>query len=173
MIEYKKARKFDDLLVVKKNDQTMIMHKDSPSDGILCLLLSDFNNMDSPEILNRFNAHIDKLMADIENDRPIEIEDGQPQLRWSKECQAWLAEGDVLRCEVAWDSNAESEDGLGAVAIKIDDRLLSGQEFLELLEVFEGFGMRIEFMHQNRLTNPPEPILQKTRKVKEPAVQGC
>lgn len=67
--------------------------------------------------------------------------------------------GDVVRCEVSWHPPGPG----GGIAIKVDDQLLSGEEFLKAIEVFEGSGMRIEFMHPNRLTNPPKPMIQKGR----------
>lgn len=164
MIEYKKASNVDDLVVVEANDQAMIRHKDCVSHARLCLKLKDFDEMAEDQVLSRFNAYINEILEGIESDCPVEIEDGHPQINWSKECQQWVPEGDVLRCEITWDCNADSEEGQGAVAIKIDDHILSAKEFQDAIAVHEGFGMRIEFMHPNRLTNPPKPVLQKRRK---------
>ncbi|NOJ28145.1 MAG: hypothetical protein DA330_09070 [Nitrososphaera sp.] len=158
MIEYKKARDVDDLVCVERREQIMIGHKETPDNGVLCLKLTDFDAMSEQQILDKYNAHIDWLLDGILNDRPIEIAPGHAQLKWSKTSKQWTLAGDVLRCEVDWDSG---EDELGGqVAIKIEDTLLSGEEFLKMIETYEGWGMRIEFMHPNRLTNPPEPIVQ-------------
>jgi hypothetical protein len=163
MIEYRKAKTSDDLLVDCRDDQVMLGHKDSLDDGgILCLKRQEFDSLDEQDIIARYNAHIDWLLDGIANDRPIEIAHGNPQIKWSKECQQWTPAGDVLRCEVTWHPPGPG----GAVAIKIDDQLLSGEEFLKVIEVHEGFGMRIEFMHPNRLTNRPEPIVQVKRRKK-------
>jgi hypothetical protein len=164
MIEYKKAKSVDELVVIEASDQAMIRHKNCQSKACLCLWLKDFDEMSGDQVLTRFNAYIDEILESIETDRPIEIIAGHPQINWSEECQQWTPEGDVLRCEVGWDRNADSEDGQGAVAIKIDDRMLSGAEFLDVLAVHEGAGMRIEFIHPNRLTNPPKPVLKQRRK---------
>jgi hypothetical protein len=61
---------------------------------------------------------------------------------------------------VGWNRNGSGENGMGELAIRIDDKLLTGQEFLDMIETYEGWGMRIEFMHPNRLTNPPETVIQ-------------
>ena len=159
-IIYKKARKLDDLVVAEYPDQVMISHKEGKDQGSLCLRPEEFDSMTGPQILKRFNAFIDSLLNGIANDRPIEIVDGKPQLKWSKMSQQWTTAGDVLRCVVDWDSSVDDENGLGKLAIRIDDQLLTGQEFLDMIETYEGWGMRIEFMHPNRLTNPPEPIVQ-------------
>lgn len=164
MIEYRKALNAEDLLVDYRDDQVMLGHRDSPKEGILCIKRSEFDSLDEDEILARFNAHIDWLLDGIATDRPVEIAHGYPQLEWSKECHQWTPAGNVLRCEVSWHPPGPG----GAIAIKIDDQLLSGEEFLKVLEVHEGFGMRIEFMHPNRLTNPPKPKICKLRKKNRP-----
>lgn len=155
-IEYKKAHKLDDLLVDSREDQALLAHRESPSEGILCLSRSDLESMTGRQLLQRFNAYIDSLLDGIANDRPVEIAEGQPQLKWRQMSRQWTAEGDVLRCVVDWDSDAGEEPG--ELAIRIDDKLLSGEEFLKVIESYEGWGMRIEFMHPNRLTDPPKPI---------------
>ena len=165
MIEYKKARKQDDLLVDCRPDQVMLAHRQSVSEGILCLRRDEFDSMNGRQILKRFNEYIDSLLSGIANECPIEIADGQPQLNWDETCQQWSSNSDVLRCVVDWNRNGKGEHGLGELAIRIDDKLLSGQEFLDMIETYEGWGMRIEFMHENRLTNPPQPIVKtKSRK---------
>lgn len=159
MIEYKKARCQNDLLVDCRPDQVMIVHQ-SVSGAILCLKRDEFDAMNGRQIIKRFNEHIDWVLDSIATRRPLEIADGEPQLKWNKTCQQWTSGGDVLRCIVDWNSNGRGEHGLGELAIRIDDKLLSGQEFLDIIEVFEGSGMRLEFMHKNRLTNPPEPEIK-------------
>jgi len=114
MIEYKKANSVDDLVVIEASEQAMIRHKDCQSQSCLCLRSKDFDEMTGDQIVSRFNRYIGEILDSIENDCPVEIVDGHPQIRWSKECQQWLPEGDVLRCEITWDRNAESKDGQGA-----------------------------------------------------------
>lgn len=163
MIEYKKARKLDDLVVAEYPDQLIISHKEGTDQGSLCLRPEEFDSMSGPQILKRFNAYIDSILDGILSDRPVEIADGEPQLKWRKASRQWTPAGGVLRCEVSWHPTGPE----GAIAIKIDDQLLSGKEFLKVLEVNEGYGMRIEFMHPNRLTNPPEPKKQVEKDSKQ------
>ena len=75
-------------------------------------------------------------------------------------CQQWSAAGDVLRCVVSWDRNGSGEHGLGQLAVCVDDKILSGNELLKIIKSYEGWAMCIEFMHSNRLTNPPESVVQ-------------
>lgn len=160
LIKYKKARRLDDLLVDERPYQVILGHRENLKDGILCLSRSEFDSLTGRQILKRFNSYIDSLLHGVAADRPIEISDGKPQLKWSKSCQKYTAAGDVLRCVVGWNRKPKGRNGVGEVSIQIDDQHLSGEEFLDLIETFEGWGMRIEFMHPNRLTKPPKPIVQ-------------
>lgn len=158
MIEYKKAITSDDLLVDARSDRIMIGHKDSQHNaGVLCIPLDEFDSLSEKQIIQRFNQHIDLLLDDILNNRPIEIVHGEPQIQWNDTCRQWASVGDVLRCELGWDEEDER------VSVLIDGRELSGDEFMKVLEVYEGWGMRVEFVHPNRLLNPPEPLLRKNR----------
>lgn len=160
VITYKKAGTSEDLLVDCREDQVLLGHRECLTEGILCLSRSEFDSLSERQILKRFNAYIDSLLKYIETDRPIEIVDGQLQLKWDKTCRQWMPAGDVLRCVVNWNSNTGNTDRLDGLAIRIDDKSLTGQELLDMIETYEGWGMRIEFMHQNRLTDPPKPILK-------------
>jgi len=157
MIEYKKAVNIKELLVEYQEKQVLVYHKDSLDGGILCIDITEIDSLHEDEILARFNAHIDWILNCIATERPIEIREGNPQIKWDRACEQWIPVGDVLRCEVSWHPPGPA----GAIAILIDDKRLSGQEFLKLLEVHEGLGMRIEFMDLNRLTNPPKPKIRK------------
>lgn len=163
-VEYKKARKLDDLVVAEFPDQLMISHKEGKGQACLCLRPEEFDSMTGRQIIKRFNAHIDTILDGIVNGRPVEIADGEPQLKQMAMSKHWVPAGDVLRCIVDWDSNGRGEDGLGELAIRIDDKLLTGRQFLDLIETYEGWGMRIEFMHPNRLTNPPEVLVRQKGK---------
>ncbi|NJL71308.1 MAG: hypothetical protein HC888_06695 [Candidatus Competibacteraceae bacterium] len=158
-IEYRKAKSYEDLTVYETENQIMVKNSKCQSGAVFCVKPGPFYEMSESEALEAFNGFIEEILEDIRTSRPREVEPGEPQIKWNKECYQYTPIGDVLRCEVSWDRSAESEEGNGAVAIRIDDKLLSGQEFLDLLAVHEGSGMRIEFMHVNRLSNPPEPIL--------------
>jgi hypothetical protein len=78
VITYKKARKMDDLLVDCREDQVMLAHRDSLSDGILCLKRAEFDSLTGRQIMKRFNEHIDWILDGIANERPVEIADGEP-----------------------------------------------------------------------------------------------
>ncbi len=87
MIEYKKARKLDDLVVAEYPDQLIVSHKEGKDQGSLCLRPEEFDSLSGPQILKRFNAYIDSILNGIVSDRPVEIAYGKPQLRWNKACR--------------------------------------------------------------------------------------
>jgi len=87
----------------------------------------------------------------------IEIADGSPQISFNQELEEWGAEGHVLRCVVG----AET-DGNRQPAIVIDDQELSWQEFGAVISHFEGWGMRIVFVNEDELGNPPLPVVRET-----------
>lgn len=167
--EYKTAQTVDDLVISCDQDQAFVFHKELPTGGAFCLKASDLDLLTEQQILEKFNANIKRILDGIVNDCPVEIADGQPQLRWNHTCRKWSAVGHVLRCVVAWDRVDGDGEPTGQLAIRIDDKLLSQEEFLAVIETFEGWAMRIEFMHPNRLTDPPKPLVKtdgpiKTRK---------
>ncbi|MBX9772655.1 MAG: hypothetical protein K2X29_14855 [Candidatus Obscuribacterales bacterium] len=160
MIKYKKACDLSEMLIDRNRDMVSLRHRESLDDGICAISCADFEKMTGSELLEKFNGHIDAIVADIANARPVEIPEGQAQLKWNGECEFWQAAGDVLRCQIRWEP---SGDPCGQPVIRIDNKQLSGEEFLKLLAVYEGWGMRIEFMHPNRLTNPPELTLKQVK----------
>jgi len=49
-------------------------------------------------------------------------------------------------------------------SLKIDNHELSLQQFGEILSHFEGWGMRISFVSEDQLSDPPVPVLRKAPK---------
>ncbi len=58
----------------------------------------------------------------------------------------------------------ESGPATDEPAIKIDNHELSLQEFGAILSHFEGWGMRISFVSEDQLSNPPKPEVRKSPK---------
>lgn len=158
MIDYKKASDLSELLIDRRHDMVLVRHTQSLDEGICAISVADFDAMTGDQLLEKFNGHIDAIVADIQKARPVEIPEGLSQLKWNGECQFWQATGDVLRCRIGW---APAGDPDGQPVICIDEKTLSGEEFIRLLAVHEGWGMRVEFMHPNRLANPPQPLLKQ------------
>jgi len=90
----------------------------------------------------------------------IEIAPGDPQIHFDPEFEEWGAEGHVLRCIVG----AETDYRSGQPAIVIDDHELSWQEFGSVVSHFEGWGMRIAFVSEDELCDPPSLVIVKAAK---------
>ena len=108
------------------------------------------SRMSDKEILVLFNETIQAQgqFAASDHHIAIEIPEGSPQVRYfEKGCQ-WVPRGDVLRCLLD-----DSED---EVVIEIDGREFSLEEFGRMLTTFSGWGMRICFVPEDKITQKPE-----------------
>ena len=153
----------DEVLIRRDETHAWLIYKDHPFEETFSLPIKGLENLTDKQVLDRFNAHIRWCEESIASERPLEIADGYQQLRWNPEFKKWSIVGNVLRCKVDWDR--EAGDPPGQLAIRIDDKLLSGQDFLDMIETYEGWGMRIEFVHTENLVRRPAPLVRK-RKVK-------
>ena len=119
--------------------------------------------MTDKDIVDIFNG----VMAAQENllagwDRTVtEIPPGLPQFEHRKVFDQLVPLADVLRCYV--------DDGGpdGEVSIHIDDRELSLAEFGQLIKFYAGWGMRVTFVSEERITENPEPVLQRPKKTRK------
>jgi hypothetical protein len=85
----------------------------------------------------------------------VEVPEGRPQIRYHAGATQWVPRGDVLRCLI-------SDDADGEIAVHIDDRELSAQDFCRMLKTFAGWGMRIVFAPEDETGSEP------TIEVREP-----
>lgn len=153
--------KLEEVLIRRGIDHAWMIYKDHPFEETMSRPIEPelLKTLTDQEILDRFNAHIKWCDEMIATEKPREIADGYPQIEWNKEFEQWHMVADVLRCQVDWDRNGDGPRG--EVAIRIDEKLLSGKEFLNMIETYEGWGMRIEFVHKENLTRRPKPIVSK------------
>ena len=151
----------DEVIIRRSDDTIWLIFKDRPfEDTFSHRIGSELCSLTDQQVLDRVNAHIKWCQAVVDSERPLEIADGYPQLEWDEECKTWSAVGDVLRCAASWEPTG---DPRGNVAICIDDKLLSANEFLRILTSREGWGMRIEFMDPENLVRRPKPVIRKRK----------
>ena len=107
-------------------------------------------DMSDQEILDLYNKTIlaQQQFAASYHHVAVEIPEGQPQIRYFKETDQWIPRGDVLRCLV-------NEAG-GEVVIEIDGRDFSIAEFGRMLTPHAGWGMRICFVPEDKITREPK-----------------
>jgi hypothetical protein len=92
-------------------------------------------------------------------DRTVtEIPPGKPQIEHRKDCDQWVPRGEVLR-GIADDGGPDGE-----VTIHIDNEELSVAEFGKLLRYYAGWGMRIAFVPEERVTENPKIVVRDPQK---------
>ena len=82
----------------------------------------------------------------------IEIPVGKPQVKYESRADQWVPRGHVIRCVVVNDSPQDMEDDF----ISIDERDFTVSEFVRMVGTFGGWGMRIEFVHDEEVHERPE-----------------
>ena len=103
------------------------------------------------DILDVYNSTVaDRERSLREWDNTItEIPPGKLQIEFHRDIDQWSPRGEVLRCII--------EDGAEeTMTIHIDDHELTLREFGRLLRVFAGWGMRIEFVPEELITERPK-----------------
>lgn len=151
----------DEVIIKRNGTFAWLIYKDNPFEKEkLNLPLGQelLDRLSDQQVLDRFNAHIKWADEVVATERPLEIEEGYPQLEWNEEFECWSMVGDVLRATVCWQGGPD-----GRVAFQVDDEVLSADEFIDLFEKFEGGGMRIEFMDKDNLTRRPKPLIRKKK----------
>ncbi|PTE18730.1 hypothetical protein C5F48_23560 [Cereibacter changlensis JA139] len=84
---------------------------------------------------------------------PIEVPLGRPQIRWLDDLQCWITRGQVLRCHL-------SDNEQRGLVVWIDDEKLDVDAFARLLVSYAGWGMRITFVDESEVCEPPDVIIQ-------------
>lgn len=107
--------------------------------------------MSDAEILELHNhlIEIEEELAAAYEHVAVEIPPGRPQIQYHSLSNQWTPRGSVLRCVIGDGGLEEGPE------IYIDDEELSLREFGRLLSTYAGWGMRIVFVPDDRLTEQP------------------
>jgi hypothetical protein len=107
------------------------------------------------EILGRHNEVLvaQRQLADEHVFVAVEIPPGRPQIRFEERSQQWVPRGEVVRCLVD-----DSEQG--EVVIDIDGHELSLEEFGRMIKTHAGWGMRIVFVPDDEIAEPPTIVVR-------------
>ena len=79
----------------------------------------------------------------------VEVPPGKPQAEYVDYADQWAPRGELIRCLITDDEN-------GVPHFWIDETKLSLEEFGRMLLTFNGWGMRIAFVHEAYLADEPE-----------------
>ena len=153
----------DQVRITRDGNDAIIEYADSKISDTRLTIGRQIKKMTDKEIVDIFNgvmAAQEKLLADWDR-KVTEIPPGQPQIELRKDIDQLVPLAEVLRCCV--------DDGGpdGEVTVHIDDKELSLAEFGQLMKYYAGWGMRVMFVPEERVTENPVPELQhptKTRK---------
>lgn len=136
---------------ITRQEQTATLTPHDPDMASTDLVVGPgISHMTDEQILALYNHQIMLYRRAAERNPyvAVEIPRDQPQLRFHPENRQWTPRGGVLRCLINTDAN------LGTV-VRIDDHELTMDELGELLAVYAGWGMRIEFTPDDKTGERP------------------
>lgn len=148
----------DEVTIGRKNDTACIAFNDGTTGSVNLVFDSPVDLMTDAEILDRHNEIVRFQLESAASWHPVEIAEGRPQIKRDRKSRSWSTQGHVLRCVVG----PASEDN--EPTVQIDDHELSLHEFGKMIQSFEGWGMRIVFVSEDQLSNPPTPEVRKAPK---------
>ena len=148
----------ENVTISREGESAFVQFTDSKSAPIELKIGEAINLMDDLEVLE---LHNDVVRAQLKASaiwRPTEIAEGFPQIKFDRDMGQWSAESHVLRCLIK--SGADHTEP----TIRIDNTELSLKEFGVLISHFDGWGMRVAFMPEEKLNSPPAPVKRKAAK---------
>jgi hypothetical protein len=150
----------DQVRITRDGNDVIIEYADPNISGTRVTIGPRLKSMSDREIVDLFNGMMAaqrSLMQDWDK-TVTEILPGRPQIEYRKDTDQWVPRGDVLRCIVD-DGGADGE-----VTVYIDNEELSLAEFGKLLRCYAGWGMRIAFVPEERLTENPKIVVREPKK---------
>jgi len=152
----------DQVRITRDGNDVIIEYADPSISGTRVTIGPRLKSMSDRDVVDLFNGMMaaqQSLMQDW--DRTVtEIPPGRPQIEYRKDTDQWVPRADVLRCIV--------DDGGpdGEVTVYIDNEELTLADFGKLLRVHAGWGMRISFVPEERLSENPKVVVQDPKKVR-------
>ena len=138
--------------ITRQGETALILFKNKTIAGVNLHIGPELKGMSDQEVLDVHNDIIraQRRMSAAYEHVAVEIPEGSPQIEYAKECDQWVPRGDVVRCVI-------NDGGFdGEAMVHIDDHGLSLREFGRLLTTHAGWGMRVTFVPDGRLTKEPE-----------------
>lgn len=141
----------DQVKIRREGEYAVIEYADSSIATVHIKIGPQIKQMSDEEILKLHNSliEIDEEMTAEYEHIAVEIPPGRPQIEYHTLSGQWTPRGSVLRCVI---SDGGLEEG---PIFYIDDEELNLWEFGRLLSTYAGWGMRIVFVPDDRLTEQP------------------
>jgi len=143
----------DEVIITREGDTAVIQYKDPAYATTHFQIGPQVVEMTDQEIVDLYNDWLRaqaQLAAEYKH-VVVEIPLGQPQIEYHADSDQWTARGDVLRCLI--DDAAEGER---EPVIIVDDKELTWREFGRLVCTYAGWGMRIEFVADDKTHRRPK-----------------
>ena len=139
----------DEVRISRDGEDAIIEFIDETVANTHLKLGAEVVQMTDKAILDQYNAVIraQQQMASEYKHLAVEVPPGSPQIKYSKAGYKWIPRGDVLRCLI--------DEVDGEAIVQIDDHDLSTQEFGRLLTTYAGWGMRLVFVPEDEIDEPP------------------
>ncbi|NUM53829.1 MAG: hypothetical protein HUU46_09325 [Candidatus Hydrogenedentes bacterium] len=150
--------------ITRDGETAIVEYRDESTSSVNLHIGPELPETSDQDVLDSLN---DMIRAQQQKPAPcdyvaVEIPEGSPQIEFCAQRRHWVPRGDVLRCVV-------NDGGLdGEATVYIDERELSLHDFGRILATRAGFGMRITFVPDDRLTETPnievrDPAKSETR----------
>jgi hypothetical protein len=138
--------RLDEVNITSEGESAIIEYKEAGVPTTHLTIGPEIAGMSDEAILELFN---DTLRAQAQlaaqyKHVAVEVPLGSPQIKHFARGDQWVPRGDVLRCLIEDDEN-------GQLVVVIDDQELSLAQFGRMLVTHAGWGMRIEFMPDDRM----------------------
>jgi hypothetical protein len=149
-------------MITRDGDTAIIEHADPAVSVTHFKIGPQIGSMSDAAILEFFNLAIevqDELAAEYDN-TVTAIPPGRPQIKYIESSNQWIPRGQVLRCHI-------EDDADGELVVHVDDQELSLREFGRMLTTHAGWGMRITFVPEDRLTDEPEIEVREPQELEE------
>lgn len=143
----------NEVTITRENDSASIDYKDPAYASTHFQIGPEIELMTDQEIVDLYNETLReqaRLAAQWKH-VVVEVPLGSPQIEYSPQCDQWTPRGSVLRCLI--DDTMEGQER--EPVITIDDKELTWREFGRLVCTYAGWGMRIEFVADDRIHRRP------------------
>jgi len=154
----------DQVRIERRPDGAFIEYADDNLMSVHFRLGPVVAEMTDQEILDALNADIEarEEMAAAYEHVAVEVPIGSPQIRYFDKGYQWTPRGDVLRCVIS-DGGPDFE-----TTVCIDDKELSLADFGRMLLTYNGWGMRITFVPEDRTHEQPVVEVREPEEPEEP-----
>jgi hypothetical protein len=140
----------NEVTITRVGDYARIEYKEEDIEVTHLQIGPEIAGMSYGEILEAYNECL-KNEAKLAAERKhvaFELPLGSAQIEYFSRCDQWVPRGGVLRCVI-------HDDERGHLVIKVDEQELRLKQFGKLLTTYMGWGMRIEFVPEDKLHRRP------------------